>query len=104
MKAVWTDEFLEEVMDLEESVQAEIVEKVEKLEKEGLDIEEVGKASNSETGVEVWRLKIKNGKGNHRVIFDIIGGDIFLIAAGHRDEVYEKKNWKEMAERIRKKS
>ena len=104
MRAVWTDEFLEEVMELEEKVQRELVSKVEKLEEDGMSIEEVGKASNSETGIEAWKIKVKNEEADHRVIFDIIDGDIVLIAAGHRDEVYDNKNWKHIAERIREQS
>jgi len=97
----WTDEFLSDFRDLSEEEQKLSLEKIEKLEEEGTGIEGVVKASNSEHGLEVWRLKMKDGKVDCRAVFDIIGGEIFLIAVGDRDEIYELRNWKDVARRLR---
>jgi mRNA-degrading endonuclease RelE of RelBE toxin-antitoxin system len=101
MNVRWTEGFIEDFSELENQIQQEITDKIEKLEKEGTKIEEVGLASNSETQVKCWKLKIKNQKTDHRAIFDIIKGDIVLIAVGHRDQIYNKKKWKKVAKRLR---
>lgn len=98
----WTGYVVEDFRDLNKEVQRKIVEKVEKLEEEGTNIEEVGKASRKDMNIEVWRLKVKEEDIDHRVIFDIVDDKILLIAAGHRDDIYETESWNEISNRISK--
>jgi len=101
MNAKWTEGFIQDFSSLDHDKQQKVVEKVEKLENKGTEIDEVGLASNKETGVEAWKLKIKDEDIDQRIIFDIIDASAVFIALGHRDDIYDNKKWRKVAERLR---
>ncbi|AZH26677.1 type II toxin-antitoxin system RelE family toxin [Haloplanus aerogenes] len=97
MKINWLEEARNDLQRFEKSVRDEIAVRVGQLENNPL-----GENTSlfSKQGMEIFRLKLKDGQLDHRVFFDLDGGEVVILGVEHRDQAYTPESIKRIKSRL----
>lgn len=100
MKLDWHPTAVEELLELEETVQEEIIGEIEKLPDKGLEWKKVGLVDRPEIGFTGYRIKLESGDLNHRVLFKIQDETFYVLKVGRRPDFYHLENLAEARDRL----
>jgi mRNA-degrading endonuclease RelE of RelBE toxin-antitoxin system len=97
MKINWLEEARDDLQRFEEPVRDEIAVRVGQLENNPL-----GENTSlfSKQGMEIFRLKLKDGQLDHRVFFDLDDGEVLILGVEHRDDAYTPESIKKIKSRL----
>ncbi|MFB6190262.1 MAG: type II toxin-antitoxin system RelE/ParE family toxin [Candidatus Nanohaloarchaea archaeon] len=89
MNLKWHSEARRELQELDEPIQEEVVGRVEQLRDEpfGEDTSLLSKQ-----GLEIFRLKLKTDRLDHRVFYDVRGDELVILGVIHRDDAYTQES------------
>jgi mRNA-degrading endonuclease RelE of RelBE toxin-antitoxin system len=104
MSAVkWHPIAVSEFLALDNNIQEDVNQKVEKLPDKGLSWEDVSRVKRERIGLDAFRLKINpedNSAVNHRIIFDVDNADFLIATIGVRPDFYTLENLKKVEKRL----
>ena len=89
MEINWHPEALEDLRSFDEQVQNRITRHVSRLQN-GPFGENTSLVSKQ--GLELFRLKLKSDELDHRIFFDLEGGDVVILGVEHRDDAYSQES------------
>jgi mRNA-degrading endonuclease RelE of RelBE toxin-antitoxin system len=80
---------VEDLKEMDDRVQRQIRDKIEEL-KDGPLGEDTSLLSKQ--GLEVFRLKLKSDRLDHRVFFELDGEKVVILGVEHRDDAYTEES------------
>ena len=97
MRINWLGEAQDDLKRFEEPVRDEIAVRVGQLESNPL-----GENTSlfNKQGMEIFRLKLKDGQLDHRVFFDLDGSEVVILGVEHRDDAYTPESIKKIKSRL----
>jgi mRNA-degrading endonuclease RelE of RelBE toxin-antitoxin system len=99
MKLHFHPEAEKEFKELKEEEKQKVRERVEELEKQGTSHENFGMLTHKSTGLNCFRLKVKEGGANHRIIIDTYRDLLVAFGVKHRQKAYEEEYLEKIRER-----
>lgn len=101
MDIKWHSEAKKEFLQLPEDVREEIGTYLDKLQEEGLQMEEIGLVHRTQPDLSFYKLKIMSDEAiNYRVAFDPTGTSFVIYKVGPRDNFYRRENLEEVKDRM----
>lgn len=99
----WHPKAVEEFLNLDESIQELVNNRIEKLPEKGLEWEKVGLVDRSEIGLSCYRLKVvgEDSRLNHRVLFRVKDEKFLILKVGKRPNFYDLENLEEARNRLK---
>ena len=96
MEVKWHSGARQDLHQFESETQKELLENVEELEKSPL-----GEDTSivSKQGLEIYRLKLKEGELDHRVFFELDENTVVILGIQHRDDAYTQASIQELKSR-----
>ena len=89
MKISWHPVARKDLEEFDEQVQERLMNQIDVLKEAPL-----GENASllSKQGLEIFRLKLKNKRLDHRVFFDLDGDTVVILGVEHRDAAYTKES------------
>ena len=91
MRIDWHSEARQDLQEFDKRIQELLMERVDAMEEAPLGD---NTSLLSKQGLEIFRLKLKNTRLDHRIFFDLDGEGVVILDVEHRDNAYTQESIK----------